>query len=165
MSSKRSVLRKEIVYPGPAIYSIADQVQNTKGTRNLISYQLKSINSSNAETEILVIQTVIKREEIKANIEKRLASHVAYCEKGVIDPETFSLIHQLQLATIDCLETIEKWRLQLTRSYPFYWKQKNYVQGMARDLDFVYFSSAMKKYLRRGSKKNPFLVPKMHVWA
>jgi hypothetical protein len=128
-----------------------------------VSYQLDSINSSNASTEILVIQTVIKREEIKSFIEKRLASHEAYCERGAIDPETFDLIHQLQFATIICVETIEKWRLQLTRPYPFHWKQQNYVRAMARDLDFVYFSSAMKKYLRRGSKKNPFLVPKIQL--
>ena len=43
------------------------------------------------------------------------------------------------------------------------WEQKNYVQSLARDMDIVYFNKAMKQYLRRGSKKNPFLTPKLQL--
>ena len=43
------------------------------------------------------------------------------------------------------------------------WEQRNYVQSLARDMDIVYFNKAMKQYLRRGSKKNPFLTPNLQL--
>ena len=69
----------------------------------------------------------------------------------------------MQVSTIKMLESIESCRLELTRTYPFMWEQKNYVQSLARDMDIVYFNKAMKQYLRRGSKKNPFLTPKLKL--
>ena len=155
----RSTLTKKKKFPGPRIYKKADPVQDVKGRLNLVSYHV----SGNHESEVTVIHAVIRREELRTTLESRLASHqVQYANNGEeesVDQATMSCIHGLQMATLVCLEKIESWRLQLTRPYPFIWKQKNYVLQMARDMDFVYFSRQMKQYLRRGSKKNPFLVP------
>merc|ERR1711991_1096481 len=101
---------------------------------------------------------------------QRVSKHQCYCinsptnsENILIDETTLHAIQDLQVSTIKVLESIESWRLELTRTYPFMWEQRNYVQSLARDMDIVYFNKAMKQYLRRGSKKNPFLTPNLQL--
>ena len=156
---------EKINYPGPRIYGYADKVQNLQGRKKLISYQMPSVN---ADKEIKVIQAVILREKHKSILMERVSKHKCFCVdlptgKELIDEETLHAIQDLQVSTIKMLESIESWRLELTRTYPFMWEQKNYVQSLARDMDIVYFNKAMKQYLRRGSKKNPFLTPKLQL--
>ena len=159
------MLLKKIIYPGPRVYGYADKVQDLQGRKKLISYQVPSVN---AEKEMKVIHAVILREKHKTNLMDRVSKHKPAClhspnGKCTIDEVTLKLIHNLQISTIKMLESIESWRLELTRTYPFMWEQRNYVQSLARDMDIVYFNKAMKQYLRRGSKKNPFLTPNLQL--
>lgn len=156
---------EKIDYPGPRIYGYADKVQNVQGRKKLISYQVPRVN---ADKEMKVIQAVILREQHKSILMERVSKHKVFCVdlpsgKLQIDEETLRAIQDLQVSTIKMLESVESWRLELTRSYPFIWEQKNYVLSLARDMDIVYFNKAMKTYLRRGSKKNPFLTPQLQL--
>ena len=60
-------------------------------------------------------------------------------------------------ATIDTVEAVVDW--STTNSEPFMWHGKNYLLGVPADLDALWHSKNIRKFLHFDIRRNPFIVP------
>jgi hypothetical protein len=132
----------------------------------------------------LVIKEILDFEKNKANVQLALRSVAAREEslKSLKEMQNFlqnspdwekvkevqleaaELLHAHRMLTLNCVESIVKWRNQLSNAvhlspfnFPFMWEGVNYLLNLKDDLDFLK-ASEYAKVLYFGEEPDPFLV-------
>ena len=142
--------------------------QDIRGPQKLVSYQ---IPTANPEKELGVIRAIIAREQSIAELLAHVSQYgprmitnagtalnIKNACFGALDQGTTDLLLRVRVTGVMVCEAVQDWRFQLTLPRPFVWQRKNYVQGMACDVDFLHFDKTVSTVLGNGrTKRNPFV--------
>lgn len=113
--------------------------QNTSGEGDAVPPLQEQGRRQRINHEVEVAKAIILREEYILRVRANLDNHRSKFGK---DQEAFddliSLVDLLRTATVDTVETIERWRrVQGNPAAPFIWKSVNYLLKIGSDLDFL----------------------------
>eukprot|EP00946_MAST-07B_sp_MAST-7B-sp1_P000172 g172.t1 len=148
--------------------------QDIRGPQKLVSYQIPKANS---EKELAVIRAIIAREQSIAELLKHVSTYGPRMVKnagkamnitnacfGALDQDTTDLLLRVRVTGVMVCEAVQDWRFQLTLPRPFVWQSKNYIQGMACDVNFLHFDKTVSTILGKGrTKRNPFVTEERNI--
>lgn len=134
--------------------------------KDFVVAEINELEQNKANVQLSLRAVAAREESLKSlkEMQQFLLNSPDWDKVKEVQLEAAELLHAHRMLTLNCVESIVKWRNQLSEAvnlppfnFPFMWEGENYLLKLKDDLDFLKVSE-YAKVLYFGEDYDPFLV-------